>query len=100
TAERGLSVRQVEEAVRSLLEGASGDAGAQASPDLQTRWLQKQIGAELGRKFSIRPARGGGYALNIGFGDLSQLEQALARVLDLIGRVRSTAGPRVRESGQ
>ncbi len=100
TAERGLSVRQVEEAVRSLLEGASEDAGAQASPDLQTRWLQKQIGAELGRKFSIRPARGGGYALNIGFGDLPQLEQALARVLDLIGRVRSTAGPRVRESGQ
>lgn len=99
TAEKGLSVRQVEEAVRSLLDGAP-EGAAQAAPDLQTRWLQKQIRAELGRKFSIRPARDGGYALNIGFGDLPQLEQALARVLDLIGRVRSTAGPRVRESGQ
>lgn len=100
TAEKGLSVRQVEEAVRSLLDGAPEGAAGQATPDLQTRWLQKQISAELGRKFSIRPARDGGYALNIGFGDLPQLEQALARVLDLIGRVRSTAGPRVRESGQ
>ncbi len=96
-AARGLSVRQVEQAVRERLDGAA-EAAAKPAPDLQTRWLQEQIRKELGRKFSIRPVRGGGYALNIGFGDLPQLEQALGRVLDLIGRVRETAGPRARES--
>src|SRR5690606_35478116 len=97
-AEKGLSVRQVEEAVRELLAAPAAGDGVKPPADLQTRWLQEQIRKELGRNFSIRPVRGGGYAINIGFGDLPQLEQALGRVLDLIGRVRETAGPRARES--
>jgi ParB family chromosome partitioning protein len=98
-AEQGLSVRQVEEAVRELLAAPAEGERAKAPADLQTRWLEEQIRKELGRNFSIRPARGGGYALRVGFADLPQLEQALGRVLDLVGRVRETAGPRVRESG-
>lgn len=99
-ADGGLSVRQVEDAVRRLLEGTPEGGTGERETDLQTRWLQEQIRKELGPKFSIRAARDGSYQLNVGFGDLPQLQQALGRVLELVGQVRDTAGPRVRESGQ
>lgn len=100
-AAKGWSVREVEEAVRRLMDGKpSGDTTPRPETDLQTRWLQTQIKKELGRNFSIRSARDGDYNLNVGFGDLPQLQEALQRVLDLIGQVRDTAGPRARESGR
>ncbi|HZD53498.1 MAG TPA: ParB/RepB/Spo0J family partition protein [Woeseiaceae bacterium] len=98
-AEHGLSVRQVEDRVRRLLADTPDSGEKRPESDLQTRWLQDQIGKELGRTLSIRPGRDGSYRLNLSFGDLPQLQQSLQRVLELIERVRDTAGPRVRDSG-
>ena len=97
---KGWSVRQVEEAVRRAQSG--DDAGQPDKPeaDLQTRWLQRQIAKESGQKISIRPAKGGTYRLNIGFGELGQLQEALQRIQELIGQVRDTAGPRARNANK
>jgi ParB family chromosome partitioning protein len=94
---KGLSVRQVEAAVRNLLAG-----GSRAKPgiDMQTRWLQQQIAQELDQKLAIRTGKHGGYTLNVAFGDLAQLQDALQRIQDLIGRVRNAAGPRVRDANK
>lgn len=98
SSKKGLSVRQVEERVRRQLDKAATGSEAKPAPDLQTQWLQSQLGAELGQKFDIRRARDGSYSLNFAFTDLEQLEVSLRRLLDLLGQVRRTAGPRVRES--
>jgi ParB family transcriptional regulator, chromosome partitioning protein len=95
---KGWSVRQVEEAVRRLLGGDTAERPEKLQLDLQTRWLQQQIAKESGQKISIRPAKGGTYRLNIGFGELEQLQQALRRIQELVGQVRETAGPRARNS--
>jgi hypothetical protein len=97
---RGLSVRQVEETVRRLLAEPADAGHERQDADMQTRWLQQQISKELGQKFAIRPGRDGHYTLNVGFGDLPQLQESLQRALELIRRVRDTAGPRVRDAGQ
>jgi ParB family transcriptional regulator, chromosome partitioning protein len=94
---KGLSVRQVEALVRDLVAAPAGDA-AKPAVDLQTRWLQQQIAKELGQKFSIRRGKDGGYSLNIGFGDLLQLRDALHKIQELMEQVRDTAGPRVRDA--
>jgi ParB family chromosome partitioning protein len=96
TETRGLSVRDVEKAVRQLLTAETGDEPAQPGVDLQTRWLAHQLAHELGTKLSIRPAKDGGYTLQVGFTDLAQLEEMLDRIAELIGFVRQTAGPRAR----
>ena len=95
---RGLSVRQVEELVRRRVEATARDAVPRPPANLQTKWLQSQVRAELGHEFAILPRRDGGYGLKIGFGDLSELEGSLTRMLDFVRRVRDAAGPRARES--
>src|SRR5690606_4647067 len=97
TEKRRLSVRQVEQAVKTLLAAPPDDAGVVTGPDLQTRWLQQQSGRELGTKFAIRPDKDGRYTLQIGFEDLAQLQEALSRVQELIGQIREAAGPRARD---
>ena len=97
---RGWSVRQVEEAVRRAQAGDNAEQPGKPEADLQTRWLQRQIAKESGQKISIRPARGGTYRLNIGFGELGQLLEALQRIQELIGQVRDTAGPRARNANK
>jgi len=94
---RGLSVRQVERAVRALLSGAD-DAQDRARIDLQTRWLERQLEKEVGEKVAIRPLKSGGYSLSVAFSDLGHLEQTLERICDLVAKVRETAGPRVRDA--
>lgn len=96
TRAKGWSVRQVEESVRRVLTGEASEQPEKQAVDLQTRWLQRQIAKESGQKISIRPAKGGTYRLNIGFGELDQLQEALQRIQALIGQVRQTAGPRAR----
>ena len=98
TAERKLSVREVEQAVRTMTAKAAPEA-PERTVDLQTRWLQQQMGKELGQQLAIRPARAGGYALRIGFADLGQLHEALERLQALVEQVRATAGPRARSGG-
>ncbi len=95
---KGLSVRQVEDRVRRQLDGTVERHAGQRAPDLQTQWLQSQLSAELGQKFDIRGLRDGSYRLNLAFNDLAALEESLRRLLDLLGQVRQTAGPRARES--
>jgi ParB family chromosome partitioning protein len=95
---KALSVRQVEKAVRELLSTTDGER-RKPTVDLQTRWLQQQIAQELKQKFAIRPGKDGCYNLHIGFQDLPQLQDALERIAGLIGRIRDTAGPRVRKAG-
>ena len=97
---RRLSVRQVEKAVKALLTAPDGAAGAKPGIDLQTRWLQNQIAQELGQKFAIRPGKDGTYTLHVEFADLAQLQSALRRIDELIGRVRETAGPRARDESK
>ena len=91
----GQSVRQVEKKVRSLLDQSK--AADEDVVDLQTRWLQKQLATEVGQKVSIRVRRNGSCRLDVDFADLEQLEASLAKIVSLIGKVRSTAGPRVRD---
>ena len=97
---KGMSVRQVEDRVRRQLDGAGASKVDKPGTDLQTQWLQTQLRAELGQKFNIRLARDGSYSLNFAFNDLAQLEESLRRLLNLLGQIRETAGPRVRESAQ
>jgi ParB family chromosome partitioning protein len=97
TETRGLSVREVEKAVRQLLSVPAESVPGKPSVDLQTRWLAHQLAHELGTKLSIRPAKEGGYTLQLGFANLAQLEEMLERSRELVGFVRETAGPRARE---
>lgn len=94
TEKRSLSVRQVEKAVRTLLCAPPEGANADVPVDLQTRWLQQQIARELGTQFAIRSDKNGGYTLQVGFGDLEQLQDTLQRIQELLGMIRETAGPR------
>ncbi len=98
TRKKGLSVRQVESAVRNLLTQPPEPPPARPVLDLQARWLQAQIEKELGQKVAIRPGRDGAYNLQIGFTDLHQLERALEHIRELVRQVRETAGPRVRDA--
>ena len=91
----GLSVRQVENKVRTLLD--TSKATETPVVDMQTRWLQKQLADELGQKVAIRTRKDGGRRLDIDFNDLEQLQGALRRIEALIEQLRSTAGPRVRD---
>ncbi len=93
---RGLSVRQVEKTVRTLLSAAD-DVPDRARADHEARWLQRQLEKEVGEKVTLRPLKRGGYSLSVAFSDLGQLEQALDRISDLVARIRETAGPRVRD---
>lgn len=98
-ARRGYSVREVEERVAARLRtGAGGAPEPLPAIDLQTRWLQKQLAAELGTRVGIRTRRGGGHTLGVGFSDLEQLQDALRKIETLIGQVRQTAGPRTRDA--
>lgn len=92
----GWSARKVEQTVKSLLERP---AGVKRRPpvDIQTRWLERQLGRELGEKISIRPGPSGGYMLQLGFADLASLDLSLERLHELVRQVRAAAGPRARE---
>lgn len=92
----GWSVRQVEKAVKTLLETPATD-DAKSIVDLQTRWLQHQLARELGEKISIRPGANGDYVLKIEFANLARLETMLQQLQDLVAQIRETAGPRARE---
>lgn len=98
TRKRGLSVRQIEKAVRTLLEAPADGTAAKPDVELQTRWLQRQIAQELEQKFAIRKGRDGTYTLQVGFSDLGQLEETLQRIQTLVHRIRETAGPRTRDA--
>jgi len=95
---RGLSVRQVEKAVRALLDAQPEHDDDRTRIDLQTRWLQLQLAKEVGEKLTIRRAKNGTYTLSIAFNDLGRLQRALQRILELIIRVREAAGPRARDA--
>lgn len=94
---KGLSVRQVEKTVRDMLAAPPDPGAEKPGIDLQTRWLQNQIAEALGQKLAIRRSRDGAWALNIGFADLPELQQALRQLQELVDQVQSTAGPRVRD---
>jgi ParB family transcriptional regulator, chromosome partitioning protein len=94
----GWSVRQVENAVKTMLAAPAGGADAKSTIDLQTRWLENQLARELGERVSIRPGTNGGYVLQVGFGDLAKLEATLLRLHELVAQIRETAGPRARET--
>jgi len=96
---RGLSVRQVERAVRTALTAPLGLTDERIRLDLQTRWLQLQLEKEVGERIAIKRARNGAYTLSITFEDLGRLQRALQRILELIARIRETAGPRTRDTG-
>jgi ParB family transcriptional regulator, chromosome partitioning protein len=98
TEAKALSVRQVEQAVRDLLDAANSATTKKPGIDMQTRWLQQQIAQELKQKFAIRSGKNGEFTLHIGFRDLPQLQDALQRIEQLVGRIRDAAGPRVREA--
>lgn len=98
TEARGLSVRQVEKAVRSMLSAPADDTNAKPAIDLQTRWLQRQVAEELGQRVTIRPGKDCNYSLHLGFGDLAQLQDALQRIQELVRQIRDTAGPRARDA--
>jgi ParB family chromosome partitioning protein len=95
---RGMSVRQVEKAVRTLLDTPPAPADDRTRIDLQTRWLQLQLEKEVGEKITIRRSKNGTYSLSISFDDLGRLQRALQRILELIIRVREAAGPRARDA--
>jgi ParB family chromosome partitioning protein len=91
----GWSVRQVEKAVKTLLEAPAG-----APPpviDLQTRWLAHQLAREVGERISIRSSSSGDYVLQVGFTDLANLDATLQRLQGLVEQIRAAAGPRTRE---
>ena len=100
TVRLGWSVRKVEKAVKTLLEAPPGEPRPSPAIDLQTRWLERQLGRELGLKVSIRPGPRGDYVLALGFQDLPDLEATLERLHELVGRIRAAAGPRARETAR
>ncbi len=91
----GWSVRRVEQAVQSRLDAPRKAAGARGDP--QSRWLEQQIAGESGRQVSIRRRRDGRYNVGVVVRDLDQLHDALREIAELVGRIRSAAGPRARE---
>jgi len=96
----GWSARQVEQTVKALLEAPTSGAKRTSAVDIQTRWLERQLGRELGEKVSIRPAPNGGYVLQLGFADLANLDSSLQRLHELVRQVRAAAGPRAREGAR
>jgi len=94
---RRLSVRQVEQAVRTALASEDGVPRSSVTIDFQTRWLQQQISKETGQSISIRPARDGAYALRLEFRNLQQLAEALQGIAGLVDQVSTAAGPRARQ---
>jgi len=98
TERRGLSVRQVEKTVRSLLEAPPEDGNDRTRIDLQTRWLQLQLEKEVGERIAIKRAKDGTYSLSIAFEDLGRLQRALQRIQELIASVREAAGHRARDT--
>jgi ParB family chromosome partitioning protein len=91
----GWTVRRVEKTVKTMLEPVPK---AKAGIDMQTRWLEQQLGRELGEKVSIRPGPNGAYVLQLPFGDLTKLSTGLKRLQELVQQIRTAAGPRARET--
>ena len=96
----GWSARKVEQTVKALLEAPASGSKRKPAIDIQTRWLERQLGRELGEKVSIRPAPNGGYMLQLEFADLANLDASLQRLHDLVRQVRAAAGPRARETAR
>ncbi len=97
-AEGDWSVRQVEKAVRQRLDAESRKP--RPAPDTQTRWLQEQLVRELAGRVMLKSRADGSYKLDIGFSELGELQQALEQVQGLIGQLRETAGPRMRDAAR
>jgi len=98
TQRNGLSVRQVENEVRTLLKArAAGDVEGSTAIDLQTRWLQQQMAKELAQKVTLRNTPAGNYRIRIEFDNLRQLEDILEDIRKLVVQVNIAAGPRVRD---
>jgi ParB family chromosome partitioning protein len=95
----GWSVRKVEQAVKALLAAPARPSKHKTAIDMQTRWLERQLARELGERVSIRPGPNDEYVLQLGFGDLANLEASLQRLQELVKQIRAAAGPRARESG-
>ena len=93
-AQRRLSVRETERLVQALVQPQQTEQGG--GLDLQTQWLQKQLAAESGLRVAFRHRADGSRVLGVRFDDLEQLQEALRRIESLIGQVRETAGPRVK----
>ena len=94
----GWSVRKVETTVKALLETPAGATKEKAVLDMQTLWLERQLARELGERVAIRPKADGSYVLQLGFGDLTNLEASLERLQELVRQIRAIAGPRTRET--
>lgn len=92
-----LSVRQVESLVAEHINSQRPrKTKTPTAIDTQTRWLQHQFAQESGMKVGIRTLKSGGRTLGIEFDDLEQLENALAKIEELVRQLRETAGPRAR----
>jgi len=97
-ADGGWSVRQVEKAVRQRLDTQSRKN--RPVVDVQTRWLQEQIIRELNGRVMLKYRADGSYKLDIGFGNLGELSEALDQVRGLVSQLRDTAGPRLRDAAK
>ena len=94
-----LSVRQVEKLVAELLNQPLENEKTRkvATTESQTRWLQQQLTKESGLRVGFRHRADGSHTLNINFDDLQQLQAALRKIELLVGQLRNTAGPRIRD---
>ena len=95
----GWSVRKVEQTVKALL-ATPGRSKPKAAIDMQTRWLERQLARELGKKVSIRAKGDGDYVLQLAFADLASLEATLQRLQELVQQIRAAAGPRARDTAR
>lgn len=93
-----LSVREVEKLVADLLNRPDEQEQTRkvATTGSQARWLQQQLTKESGLRVGFRNRADGSHTLNINFKDLRQLQIALRKIESLVGQIRETAGPRIR----
>lgn len=95
----GMSVREVERRIAKKTTAARPpEQKHEPVTDSQSRWLQYQLAREVGLNVGIRTGKGGNRRLGIEFSNLEQLETALTKAAELVKQLRTTAGPRVRES--
>jgi ParB family transcriptional regulator, chromosome partitioning protein len=78
--DRGLSVRQTEDLVRSLREAPATKKVRRASPDLELAELQEQLRAALATQVEVHPSRRGGRIL-IRYYDEEDFREILAVLL-------------------
>jgi ParB family chromosome partitioning protein len=79
-AAKGLSVRETEALVQSLVRGGGGNGRSARSPDRDRERLEEEVSAALGTTVEIRPAKKGSGKLVLHYSSLDHLEQLLKRL--------------------